>query len=123
MNTLLVHQILACWLNLFSSYKGLNFQLTIITHAKNGIWIIHAGDIWIIHGGTRKITVCSSTFYGVAAKITVHTVKCTEAHCNFFSAIMNYRNAIFCVHIFEIYFSYNLVYSETKIYEMVFFFR
>ena len=32
-------------------------------HAKNGIWIIR--------GGTRKITVCSSTFYGVAAKITV----------------------------------------------------
>ena len=33
-------------------------------HVKNSIWIVH-GDIWIIHGGTRKITVCSSTFYGV----------------------------------------------------------
>ena len=28
-------------------------------------------DIWIIHGGTRKITVCSSTFYGVTAEHTV----------------------------------------------------
>ena len=56
-------------------------------HAKNGIRIIH--------GGTRKITVCSSTFSGVAAKITVHVVKCTVTHCNYFSATMNYPNAVF----------------------------
>ena len=65
-------------------------------HAKNGIWIIL--------GGTRKITVCFSTFYGVAAKITVHTVKCTGTYCNLSSAttsypnvIMNYSNAVFCM--------------------------
>ena len=38
-----------------------------LTHAKN--------SIWIIHGSTRKITVCSSTFYGVAVKIPVY--RCT----------------------------------------------
>ena len=65
-------------------------------HAKNGICIIH-DDIWIIHGGTKKIRVCSSTFYDVAAKITVHTVKCTGTHCNFSNATMNYPNAVFCV--------------------------
>ena len=27
-------------------------------------WIIH-GDTWIIHGGSRKMTACFSTFYGV----------------------------------------------------------
>ena len=48
--------------------------------------------IWIIHGGTRNITVCSSIFYGVAAKIPVHTVKCTGTRCNFSSATMNYPN-------------------------------
>ena len=51
-------------------------------HEKNGIWMLQ--------GGTRKITVCSSTFYGVAAKITVHTVKCNGTHCNFSSATLNY---------------------------------
>ena len=51
----------------------------------------------MIHGGTRKITVYSSTFYGVAAKTTVHTLKCTGTHCNFSSATMNYPNAVFCV--------------------------
>ena len=56
-----------------------NNDFTQNTHAKNGIWIIH--------GGTRKITVCSGTFYGVAAKITVHTVKCTATHCNFSSVM------------------------------------
>ena len=42
--------------------------------------------IWLITGGTRKITVCSSTFYGVNSnfyddivQITVHTGKCTGA--------------------------------------------
>ena len=52
-------------------------------------------SIWIIYGGTRKITVCYSIFYVVAAKITVHTVKCTGTHRNFSSATMNYPSAIF----------------------------
>ena len=50
------------------------------------MWIIH-DDIWIIHGGTRKITECSSKFYGVnshfsadTVKITVHTVKYVLEH-------------------------------------------
>ena len=64
-----------------------------------------AHNIWIIYGDTRKITVCSSTFYGVAVKITVHTVKCTGTHCNFSSIAINYPNvtmtypnAVFCMH-------------------------
>ena len=56
-------------------------------HEKNGNLIIH--------GDTRKITVCFSIFYGVAAKITVHTVKYTGTHRNFSSATMNYPSAVF----------------------------
>ena len=67
-------------------------------HAKKGIRIIHC-DIWIIHGGTRKITMCSSTFYGVTSNFCCHTVKCTVTHCNFSSATMNYSNAVFCVFV------------------------
>ena len=48
----------------------------------------HLDNSW----DTRKITVCSSTFYGVAAKITVHTVKFTGTHFNFSSATMNHPN-------------------------------
>ena len=33
----------------------------------------------------------------MAAKITVHTVKCTGTHCNSSSATMNYPNAAFRV--------------------------
>ena len=93
-------------------------NILIATHAKNGIWIIHSGtrkitlcsstfygvNSNIIHGGSRKVTMCSNTFYVVAAKITVDTVKCTGTHCNFSSATMNYPNvtmnypnAVFCV--------------------------
>ena len=51
-----------------------------------------------ITGGTRKITapvhfmVWTVIFAIDIIKITVHTVKFTEAHCNFSSAIMNYPN-------------------------------
>ena len=58
-------------------------------HAKNGIWIIH--------GGTRKITVCSSKFYGVNSNFCCHTVKSTGTYCNFSSTTMNYTTAVFCV--------------------------
>ena len=51
-----------------------------------------------------KITVHSSNFYinlifnVPAAKITIHTVKCTGTHRNFSSATMNYPSAVFSVH-------------------------
>ena len=69
-----------------------------IPHAKNGIWTTT--------GGTRKITVFSSTFYGVNSNFyAVHSVKCTGGYRNFSSATSqhqspvtsNYSNAVFCV--------------------------
>ena len=72
-------------------FSGTFFARIFYIHAKNGIWIIH--------GGTRKITVCSSTFHEVATKITVHTVKCTGTYCNFSSATMNYPNTVLCVNV------------------------
>ena len=56
-------------------------------HAKNAIWIIY--------GDTRKITVCSSTFYGVNSTFCFLTIKCTGTHCNVSSGTMNYPNAVF----------------------------
>ena len=58
-------------------------------HTKNGIWIIY--------GRTRRIAVCSSTFYGVNSNFCCHTVKCIGPHCNFSGANMNYPNAVFFV--------------------------
>ena len=70
-------------------------------HAKNGIWIIH--------GGTRKITVCSSTFYGVNSNFFCHTVKFAGMHCNFCSATMNYPNTFFaCIRFVEHCFSLSI---------------
>ena len=49
---------------------------------------------------------CIPVHFTVAAKITVHTVKCTGTRCNFSSATMNYANvtmnypnAVFCVQL------------------------
>ena len=81
-----------CWKSIFSK-ASCGSQ-----HSKNGIWIIH-GNISIIQGGNRKITVCSSTLFGVNSTFCCHTVKCTGTHRNFSSATMNYQNAVFCVRI------------------------
>ena len=43
----------------------------------------------------QKLQLCSSKFYDMAAKITVHTVKYNGTHCNFSSATMNYPNTVF----------------------------
>ena len=41
-------------------------------HGKNGTWIIH--------GGTRKITMCSSTFYGVNSNFRCRHTKNYYTH-------------------------------------------
>ena len=49
-------------------------------HGKNGTWIIH--------GSTKKITVCSSTFYGVNSNFYCVGSKNNCSHRNFSSATM-----------------------------------
>ena len=52
-----------------------NFDLgSMLPHGMSGTWIIH-NDIFIIHGGTRKITVCSSTFDGENSKFCCRYTK------------------------------------------------
>ena len=54
----------------------------LLVHGKNGIWIIH--------GGSGKITVCSSTFYGVNSNFSCrHSknyiyIKITGTNSNFY---------------------------------------
>ena len=56
-----------------------------------------------IHGGSRKIKVCSSTFYGVNSNFYCGGSKNyyshrTRTHRNFSSATMNYLSAVFFVY-------------------------
>ena len=59
------------------------------------------GDIWIIHGGTRKITVCSSTYYVVNGNFCCrHSknyiyIKITRKNSNLFYA-RNWKSQNLC---------------------------
>ena len=80
------------------SSRILRIHRVLLLHARNGIWIIT--------GGTRKITVYFSTFYGVNSNSCNQHRENYCSHRNFSSATSNYlnntsnySNAVFCMSV------------------------